>query len=195
MSEQAKTAKTEEKTDFTIEEAAEYLGKSVRTIERWKLPHTLKTIRGRDWIDREVRIFSKVVLDEAKQPKETVKHIPGIMKAENQNETVTREDLKEFASFLISGFQNQVKQLAPAQPETMKKKQQISDFKDKLILNFGQAVKYSGLPKEELLEALETKQVLAKMSEHTNKLDKVSHTYRINRQSLDDFCKEYGKHF
>lgn len=186
-------AQEAEKTEFTIEEAAEYLGKSIRTVERMNLSYTKQFRRGKDYIDREVRIFSKSVLDEAKKPKESVKHIPGIMKSENQNQTVTREDLKDFAAFLITGIKSEVKQLAPAQKP--KKEVILADLAVKGILTMKEALKYSGLTKAELTEALEAKKVLGKSTERTIKLkgqDVVSHIWKINRQSLDKFLENYG---
>lgn len=183
-------AKEEVKKDFTIEEAAEYLGVSKRTVERWGLSYTLQYRSGSDYISRETRIYSKSELDRAKADqeakKEKTKIVPALMKTENSNEAVTREDLKEFAMFLISGIQSEVKQLAPAQIEKPKKTVDISAFKVKLILNFGQALKYSGLPKDELHEALETGAILAKRKGENG-------IWRINRQSLDEFCLNYGK--
>lgn len=191
-------AKEEVKKDFTIEEAAEYLGVSKRTVERWGLSYTLQYRTGSDYISRETRIYSKSELDRAKaeqqEKKEKTVNVPGIMKVEHSNETVTREDLKEFAMFLISGIQSEVKQLAPA-PTKQKKIISIAEIKDKGILNFKEALKLSGMTKDELTEALNNKQIKAICTEQerTFKGQKViSHIWKINRRSLDAFCENFG---
>lgn len=180
MSKPAEAIQEVEKTEFTLEEAAEYLSKSTRTVERLQLPHSMEWKPDKKGIMREIRIFSKTVLDKIKHPKAKKRHIPGIEKAGKS--PVTQEDLRNFATLLIGGIQTEMKQLAPAQDEEKKK---IANFKDKLILSFSQALSYSGLPKDELKAALDNKQIFGKKTSEKG-------VWKINRHSLDEFCKNYG---
>lgn len=192
-------AKEENNAEFKLHEAAEYLtektGKkmSSRTFERLGLSHTKKkTLTS----TVEVRFWSKETLDryaeDLTNSLEKKSFIPAIEKVGNA--PVTQQDLREFAIMLVSGIQSEVKQLAPPPPPKAKKT--IADIKDKLILNLKEAILLSGLSKDELTEALSTKQILGKVTEKTVKLkgnDVIVHHWKINRQSLDEFCRNYGK--
>lgn len=121
-------------------------------------------------------------------------HIPGLVKFEPKQQ-ITGEHFLEFANVLMTGIDSKFKQLAPAQDSKPKKDVILSDLKIKGILTMKEALKYSGLTKAELTEALEAKQVLGKSTERTIKLkgqDVISHTWKINRQSLDKFLENYG---
>lgn len=184
-------AQEAEEIEFKLKEAAEFLTKetgknfSTRTFERLHLEHLFKktitaTVPVRFWKKSTLEQYAENLKNELQ--KET--HIPGIMKFEPQQQ-ITGEQFIEFANILVSGIDAKFKQLAPAPTETPKKVVKIADFKDKLILNFGQALAYSGLTKEDLIHALESKSVFGKKTSEKG-------VWKINRQSLDEFCKHFG---
>lgn len=166
------------------------MGKSIRTVERLKLPHKLQTLRGDDGIDREVRIFDKSVLDEAKQPKKKEIHIPGAaMTLERQTDDVAmsqlipREYLMDFADFLVKGLKSEVKQLAAPMADVREtKKPDLSQIAYKLLLSKKEALQLSGLSSKELDKALEKNLIVARKTSEKG-------VWKINRKSLEDYCK------
>ena len=188
-----------EKEEFTLIEAADYLRGSLevekfstRKVERLNLPLFYRSVPGSP---KQVRFWKKTTLDEyIEKEKGKVKesHSGELVKADNN--PITQEDFTKGLMMLAQVFETKVKQLAPA-AEPKSKKMDIAAFKDKLILNFKQALAYSGLHKADLTEALESKAVKGKFTEKTMKVRGnaiIVKVWQINRQSLDEFCKNFG---
>jgi hypothetical protein len=187
-------ATKQQKSEFTIKEAAEYLGKSVRTVERMKLPHKLKRTTLEDFSYREVRMYDKSVLDQAKSPKTQETHVPGTSLTKQRqtdvvemSQFVGRDDLMNFAEVLITGLKSEVKQLAaPMGEQAETKKPDLSQIAYKLLLSKKEALQLSGLSSKELDKALEKKLIVARKTSEKG-------IWKISRQSLESYCLSDNK--
>ncbi len=173
---------------YLIEEAAEYVGVSRRSFERMNVSSREEFREAKDGKKRKVRVYDESELNRVKAVRETPSHTPAIITPtddKNASQVVTRSDLQDFGRLLADAInQGNQKLLAPMVEESKKKQIDISTFKDKLILNLSQALAYSGLPEDELKSALKDKKILAKKTSENG-------TWKINRNSLDEFCKSY----
>jgi hypothetical protein len=173
---------------YLIEDAAVYVGVSRRSFERMNVSSREEFREARDGKKRKVRIYDEGELDRIKAARETPSHTPAVFAStddRNASQVVTRSDLQDFGRLLADAInQGNQKLLAPMVEESKKKQIDISTFKDKLILNLAQALAYSGLPEDELKNALKDKRILAKKTSENG-------TWKINRNSLDEFCKSY----
>lgn len=172
---------------YTIEEAVEYTGIKRRTFENLRISYGEEYRTAKDGKERKVRVYNQSELDRAKDAKNK-KHVPALdmqTSASDAAQVATVTDLQNLAAFLSNLITSENQKLLPPVETAAKKKQiEISSFKDKLILNFAQALAYSGLTKDDLKHALEGKQILGKKTSEKG-------TWKINRQSLDEFCKTY----
>ncbi len=173
-----------EKT-YLIEEAASYVGMNRRTFERLNLSYQEEYREAKDGKKRKVRVYKQSEIDPIKEEREKVHFKPSLVTTTNPAQVVALSDLKTFAEMLVEGVQKETqKLLLPATEDKHRKFLDISSFKDKLILNFSQALAYSGLPEDYLKKALKDKKILAKKTSEKG-------TWKIHRSSLDEFCKSY----
>ncbi len=122
-------------------------------------------------------ILTDALEGEVEQQSESLEvHVPNL-------QPMTIEDLQAFAQFIAVSIKEETRKLLPGATE-VKPKRRLVDYKDKKILNFSQALNYSGLAKDDLKTALDQNKILAK-----RKGDKG--TWKIHRESLDDYCKNY----
>jgi hypothetical protein len=173
-----------EKT-YLIDDAASYVGMNRRTFERLNLSYQEEYREAKDGKKRKVRVYKQSELDPIKEEREKVYFKPSLVTTTNPAQVVALSDLKIFAEMLVEGVQRETqKLLAPATEDKHKKVLDISSFKDKLILNFSQALAYSGLPEEDLKNGLKDKKILAKKTSENG-------IWKINRNSLDKFIESY----
>jgi hypothetical protein len=173
-----------EKT-YLIEEAASYVGMNRRTFERLNLSYQQEYREAKDGKKRKVRVYRESELKPVKDEREKVYFKPSLVEKTNNAQVIVLSDLKVFAEKLVEGFQKETqKLLASGTEDKHKKVLDISTFKDKLILNFSQALAYSGLPEDDLKKALKDKKILAKKTSEKG-------IWKIHRSSLDEFCKSY----
>jgi predicted GIY-YIG superfamily endonuclease len=178
---------SEDKT-YLIEEAAEFVGTSRRTFERLNIPSREELRLAKDGKLRKVRVFDESELEKIKQQRETPVFKPSLVMTTDERQPaqlVATSDLQAFAGFIVDALQKENQKLLVAENEQENKKfVDISAFKDKLILNFTQALAYSGLPENELRDALKSKKIKAKKTSEKG-------TWKIYRNSLNEFCKGY----
>ena len=176
------------KETYLIDDAAKYVDISRRNFERMNISSREEIREAKDGKKRKVRVYDKAELDRVKAERENPSHKPSIVTTITDNpasQVVTVSDLQTFAGLIVEAFQKEnQKLLNPAVEEKSKKPVDISNFKDKLILNFAQALAYSGLPKDELKKALDDKKILGKKPKEKG-------IWKINRSSLDEFCRSY----
>jgi hypothetical protein len=175
-----------EKT-YLIDDAAKYVGMSRRTFERLNLSYQEEYREAKDGKKRKVRIFNESELDRIKAEREKTSFKPSlVMTTDAQNaQVVAVSDLQAFAGFIVDAFQEKNQKLLNAASEDENKKPvDVSAFKDKLILNFTQALAYSGLPETDLRNALTNEKIKAKKTSEKG-------IWKIYRISLDEFCKSY----
>jgi hypothetical protein len=176
---------------YLIDEAASFIGISRRNFERMNISSREEFREAKDGKKRRVRVYDESELNRVKAERESSLVKPSLVKTTNDgmsdssSQVVTRSDLKDFGRLLVEAInQGNQKLLAPMTEESKKKQIDISGFKDKLILNFAQALAYSGLPEGDLKSALKDKKILGKKTSENG-------TWKINRNSLDEFCKSY----
>jgi hypothetical protein len=176
-----------EETGYTIEEAVEYTGIKRRTFENMKVSYVEEYRTAKDGKERKVRIYSQSALDLVKATKNK-KHVPAVvdmqMSATNATEFATVNDLQNIVLFLTDFIKSENQKLLPSTEETKKRQIDISTFKDKLILNFSQALAYSGLPEDELKNALKANSISGRKTSENG-------TWKISRSSLEEFCRSY----
>jgi hypothetical protein len=176
-----------EKT-YLIDDAANYVGMSRRTFERLNLSYQEEYREAKDGKKRKVRVFNQSELDRVKAVREKTSFKPSLVMTTDERQAaqvVATSDLQAFVGFIVDALQKEnQKLLSSANAEENKKVVDISAFKDKLILNFTQALAYSGLPEDELRDALKSKKIKAKKTSEKG-------TWKIYRNSLDGFCESY----
>jgi hypothetical protein len=173
---------------YLIDAAAEYVGMSRRTFERLNISYQEEFREAKDGKKRKVRVYNESELDRIKADRERVSFKPSLVTTTSESpgsQVVTVSDLQMFAGLVVEAFQKEnQKLLASGEDKPGKKLIEVSSFKDKLILNFSQALAYSGLPEDDLKKALKDKKILAKKTSENG-------TWKIYRSSLDEFCKSY----
>jgi hypothetical protein len=176
---------------YLIDEAANFIGISRRNFERMNISSREEFREAKDGKKRKVRVYDEAELNRVKAERESSLAKPSLVKTSNDaayvlsSQVVTRSDLQDFGRLLVEAInQGNQKLLAPMVEENKKKSVDISSFKDKLILNFAQALAYSGLPEDDLKKALKDKKILGRKTSEKG-------TWKINRNSLDEFCKGY----
>ncbi len=173
---------------YLIDDAAKYVGISRRNFERMNISSREEIREAKDRKKRKVRVYDKTELDRIKAERESPSHKPSLATTTGDNvqsQVVTVSDLQMFAGYIVEAFQKEnQKLLSSGENKQAKKHIELSSFKDKLILNFAQALALSGLPENELKQALKDKKILAKKTSENG-------TWKINRSSLDEFCKSY----
>lgn len=173
---------------YLIDDAAKYIGISRRNFERMNISSREEFREARDGKKRKVRVYDKEELDRIKAERESPSHKPSVSMTTGGNiatQFVTLSDFKVFAEILVEGIQKETqKLLVSGAEESHKKVLDLSSFKDKYILNFSQALQLSGLPSDELRNALNEKRILAKKTSEKG-------TWKINRESLEEFCRAY----
>jgi excisionase family DNA binding protein len=175
-------------------EAAEFLGVSEKTVERYKssgkLSARLKRIVGADGKSRKVLDFNQSDLDRLKRELSGNVVFPELTDGHAQTETQTDTDRQtqldnaNFASNELSTVgQTQTVNLFEVilkSLETISERNlRASDRFQKLILTVDEAAAVSGLPKAFLDRAIKKDGAL--------KATKIGGRYRIKRQDLDEF--------
>jgi hypothetical protein len=173
---------------YLIDAAAEYVGMSRRTFERLNISYQEEFREAKDGKMRKVRVYNESELDRIKAEREKISFKPSLVTTTGENpnsQVVTTSDLQVFAGIIVEAFQKEnQKLLTSGENKPSKKSVEVSSFKDKLILNFSQALAYSGLLEDDLKNALKDKKILAKKTSENG-------TWKIYRNSLDEFCKSY----
>lgn len=173
---------------LTIDEAAAYVGMGRRNFERLKLGHQEEFREAKDGKKRKVRVYKKTVLDEVKGKREQVTQKPALVMStteDNSAQVVTRSDFQELFRIIASGLETNSKLLIEAK-SYQKIQSELATFRDKLLLNFAQAVALSGLTESELKRAMRDKKVLSKKTSKNGR-------WKIHRESLEKYCEEYFK--
>jgi hypothetical protein len=173
---------------YLIDDAAKYVDISRRNFERMNIGSREEIREAKDGKKRKVRVYDKAELDRVKLERETPSHKPSLVATTDANQSqkpITLSDLEEFKRLFVDTIIRENKKvLALTDGETKKKKIDISTFKDKMILNFAQALAYSGLPEVDIKKGLKDEKILAKKtSENGN--------WKIDRVSLEKFCRSY----
>jgi hypothetical protein len=176
---------------YLIDDAAKFIGISRRNFERMNISSREEFREAKDGKKRKVRVYDETELERVKVERENSLAKPSIVRVTNDNtpdpvsQVVTLSDFKLFAEMLMEGINERTqKLLISATEEKHKRFSDISSFKDKQILNFAQALAYSGLPEGELKKALKDKTILGKKTSEKG-------TWKIYKNSLDDFIKDY----
>jgi hypothetical protein len=176
-----------EKT-YLIEDAAAYVGMNRRTFERLNLSHQEEYREAKDGKKRKVRVYKQSELEPTKIQREKPVYKPSLVSTTsgNQNSQVlTVSDLQDIARLLFDAIQKETqKQLVAMAGEKKKRQIDISSFKYTFLLNFAQALAYSGLSKNELKTALKNKKIHGRKTSENG-------IWKINRESIDEFCKSY----
>jgi excisionase family DNA binding protein len=175
-------------------EAAEFLGLSEKTVERYKasgkLPARLKRIVGADGKSRTVLDFNQSDLERLKRELSPDVVFPEITDGHAQTKTQTdtdgqtQLDKSNFADIELSNYgQTQTANLFGIifkSFETMSERHlEVSNRFQKLVLTVDEAAAVSGLPKAYIDRAIK--------KEKTLKATKIGGRYRIKRQDLDEF--------
>jgi hypothetical protein len=173
---------------YLIDDAAKYVGMSRRTFERLNLSYQEEYREAKDGKKRKVRVYNQSELDRVKAGREKTSFKPSLVMTTDDRQAaqvVAVSDLPAFAGFIIDAFQKENQKLLIAgNDEENKKPVDVSALKDKLILNFTQALAYSGLPETDLRDALINKKIKAKKTSEKG-------IWKIYRISLDEFCESY----
>jgi hypothetical protein len=188
MQEKNITPQEEEQT-FTVQEAADFIGISRRSFESLKLSAVEEYRKAKDGKERKVNVYKLNQIEPIKKRRETPVVKPSLATQTTANEitqVVTLSDLLEFAKVLTTNYQQENQKLLPSTESEQAKKHvvDISSFEKKQILNFNQALHYSGLPKDELKSALDEKKIKAKRKTEKS-------PWQIYKNSLDAFIKDY----
>jgi hypothetical protein len=174
-----------EKT-YLIEEAASYVGMNRRTFERLKVSYQEEYREAKDGKKRKVRVYKKSDLDPVKAKREEVYFRPSVDMTTDAKQVVTASDLQDLLKSLVDAFANNSTRLLTEAKSEQKRQSELATFKDKLILNFTQALALSGLPEAELKKAVKDKKILSKKTSEKGQ-------WKIHRESLMEFCQEYFK--
>ncbi len=185
------------KENMNKREAAEFLGLSEKTVERYKssgkLSARLKRIVGEDGKSRKVLDFNQADLERLKRelsgnivfPELTDGHAQ--TKTQTDTDRQTQIDSANFATNELSIVgQTQTANLFGMifkSFETISERQlEASNRFQKLMLTVDEAAEISGLPKAYIDRAIKKAGTL--------KATKIGGRYRIKRQDLDDFIKK-----
>jgi excisionase family DNA binding protein len=185
------------KANMNKREAAEFLGLSEKTVERYKssgkLSARLKRIVGEDGKSRKVLDFNQADLERLKRELLGSVIFPELTDGHTQTKTQTdidRQTQVDSANFA----NNELSIVGQTQTanlfrmifksfETMSERHlEVSSRFQKLMLTVEEAAAISGLPKACIDRAIK--------KEHTLKATKISGRYRIKRQDLDDFINK-----
>ena len=167
-----------------IEEAASYVGMNRRTFERLKVSCQEEYREAKDGKKRKVRVYKKSDLDPVKAKREEVYFKPAVDMTTDAKQIVTASDVRDFLKSMVDAFANSQTKLLTEVKLEQKKQSELATFKDKLILNFSQALALSGLPEAELKIAMKDKKILSKKTSEKGQ-------WKIHRESLMEFCKTY----
>jgi excisionase family DNA binding protein len=178
-------------------EAAEFLGVSEKTVERYKsagkLSARLKRIVGADGKSRKVLDFNQSDLERLKRELSGNVVFPEITDGHAQTKTQTDTDRQ--TQLDTANFADNELSIYGQTPtanlfgiifksiETISERHlQISNRFQKLVLTVDEAAAVSGLPKAYINRAIK--------KEKTLKATKIGGRYRIKRQDLDEFIKK-----
>jgi len=170
---------------YLIDDAAQYVGISRRNFERMNISSREEFREAKDGKNRKVRVYDQAELDRVKAERESSLVKPLLVRTTDDNpvsQVVTRSDMQDFTRALLGALDQRF--LTAGEPEKSKKHIDISSFKDKQILNFAQALAYSGLPEGDLKKALKDKKIKGKKTSKNG-------TWKIYRISIDEFCRSY----
>jgi excisionase family DNA binding protein len=178
-------------------EAAEFLGLSEKTVERYKasgkLSARLKRITGADGKSRKVLDFSQSDLERLKRELSSDVVFPELTDRHTQTETQTdtdgqtQIDKANFANNEVSIVgQTQTANLFGIifkSLETISERHlEVSNRFQKLMLTIDEAAAISGLPKAYINRAIK--------KDHLLKATKIGGRFRIKRQDLDKFIEK-----
>ncbi len=185
------------KANMNKREAAEFLGLSEKTVERYKssgkLSARLKRIVGEDGKSRKVLDFNQADLERLKRELLGSVIFPELTDGHTQTKTQTdidRQTQVDSANFA----NNELSIVGQTQTanlfgmifksfETISERQlEASNRFQKLMLTVDEAAEISGLPKAYIDRAIKKAGTL--------KATKIGGRYRIKRQDLDDFIKK-----
>jgi hypothetical protein len=172
---------------YLIDDAAEYVGISRRNFERMNIGSREEIREAKDGKKRKVRVYDKAELDRVKLERETPSHKPSLVATTDANQSqkpITLSDLEDFKRLFVDTIIRENRKILALTDGETKKKIDISSFKDKMILNFAQALAYSGLPEADIKKGLKDGKILAKKTSQNG-------TWKIDRISLEEFCRSY----
>jgi excisionase family DNA binding protein len=175
-------------------EAAEFLGLSEKTVERYKssgkLSARMKRVNGNDGKSRTILDFNQSDLERLKRelsgnvvfPEVTDRH--GQTKTQTDTDRQTEADKLTVASDVVNSIsQTQTDSFFEAMFKTFEavseRNLQTANTFQKLMLTIDEASEVSGLPKAFIERAIK--------KEATMKATKIGGRYRIKRQDLDEF--------
>ncbi len=170
---------------YLIDDAAQYVGISRRNFERMNISSREEFREAKDGKNRKVRVYDQAELDRVKAERESSLAKPSLVKTINddpESQVVTRSDMQDFTRALLGALEQRL--LPAAESDRDKKHIDVSSFKDKQILNFAQALAYSGLPEGDLKKALKDKTIKGKKTSKNG-------TWKIYRISIEEFCRSY----
>jgi excisionase family DNA binding protein len=176
-------------TSMNKREAAEYLGKSERTVNEYATAGKLKVVyrrarRGKIAVfdDEELKKLKEQL--EAPELRLIVDRSPAILEQPNQIAAAMVEALNQQSNHIaavLEAIAQQGKEALALQQEALalhKKTAGMPPLKDVLVLNLKEAHRLSGLPEDELAEAIHGKKL---------KAEKRGRRWRIKRADLDAF--------
>jgi excisionase family DNA binding protein len=165
---------------MTKEEVAEVLGCSTRQVERYTAAGKLG-VKYEKGTTRKIPVYDRSQVEALKAELETPTFKPSIERAQDAPQTAiaTRSDigassLSELVAIISAATveATRAQGLLPSVP-----------IADKLVLSLKEAALLSGISRDRLLEAIESKKLKASK-------DKIGRGWRVKRDDLDSYVKK-----
>ena len=169
---------------LTKKEAAEYLGVSTRTLERYVKNGKL-SVRYEDSPNGEIALFDSGELDQFADDKQTPRITPALRDsglAPTTSDTLSRNSSGVVAG-LLAPFQELTERLAFALSDYEERRETITPDKlrGKLLLTLAEAQILTGLSREILMEAIRDRKLPSQI---------MGKAYRIKARDLEHFIDE-----